>query len=221
MNRIAYESRRIYSGELGEEAPAIYVIDSPEHPLESHALAGNLMATVVTVPVRAWNDSLTPWPAPGLHHGDADFKGEASATLSELLGEAIPTIERGEGLEPVKRAICGYSLGGLFALYAFAHSASFDACACLSGSVWYEGWVEHLRALDLDLTGKYAFFSIGSREKKAGPEILRRVEDDMNACAEICRARGCDVEFEVGPGSHAQYLEERLGSGLKALDSWL
>lgn len=220
MKYIDIDHRKAYPGTGGAQAPVIYVIDATEHPFDINEAASNRACTVVSVAVRDWNDSLTPWPAQGLYRGEPDFKGEASATLADLT-EAIPAIERAEGLAPAKRAICGYSLGGLFALYAFTHTDAFSACACLSGSVWYEGWVEHLRKLAFDGSGRFAFLSIGSKEKHAAPKILHHVQDDMEECAAILRSRGCKTEFIVGPGNHMSLCKERFSAGLGALDSFL
>jgi predicted alpha/beta superfamily hydrolase len=210
-----------FVGAAGVAAPVIYVVDSPEHPLGIAPVAVGRASSVVRLPVRSWGDGLTPWPARGLYREEADFGGEAAVTLAELCDGTIPLIEREKGLLPSRRAICGYSLGGLFALYAFAHVETFDACACLSGSVWYEGWVDYLRGLELGGGGRFAFLSIGTKEKRAAPKILQGVQDDMAECARILRDRGCEVECVVGPGGHMDLVRERLDAGLAALDAFL
>lgn len=202
-------------------SPAIYVIDFPEHPFDIASVAAGRQSTIVTVPIGDWNANLTPWPAKGIYRGEPDFGGNAGQTLSGLVGEVIPAIEQAAGLAPERRAICGYSLGGLFALYAFAHDARFGACACLSGSVWYEGWVDYLRELEFEGSGRFAFLSIGSKEKHAAPKILHHVQDQMGECADILRAHGCAAEFVVKRGSHMSFVQERFDAGLTALDAFL
>ena len=221
MQYINADSRKLFRGSDGANAPTIYVVDMAEHPFDIDEPARNRACTIVKVTVRDWNNSLTPWPASGLYRGEPDFGGDAAITLSELVGEAIPEIERAEGLSPAKRAICGYSLGGLFALYALTHSDTFAACACLSGSVWYPGWVERLRELEFDGTGRFAFLSIGSKEKHAAPKVLHHVQDNMEECASILCKRGCKAEFVVGPGNHMAFAAERFNAGLSALDTFL
>lgn len=208
-------------GAGGVEAPVIYVVDSPEHPFDLGGVAAGVTCSIVRVPVANWNDSLTPWPAPGLYRGEPDFGGNAAHTLADLCERVIPAIEREAKLCPTKRAICGYSLGGLFSLYAFAHREFFDACACLSGSVWYEGWVEHLRGLDFRGNGRFAYLSIGAKEKRAALAALKRVQDNMAQCADILRERGCTVEYAIGPGNHLSFIPERFAAGLAALDAFL
>ncbi len=221
MKCIDGEHCTVYPGKGGPASPVIYIIDAAEHPFDIDEIASNRACAVAKVPVRNWNANLTPWPAPGLYRGEPDFKGQAAATLAELLDEVIPAVEHAAQITPSARAICGYSLGGLFALYAFTRSNAFSACACLSGSVWYEGWVEHLRELDFDGTGRFAFLSIGSKEKHAAPIILHHVQDNMQECADILRERGCATEFVVGPGNHMSFAKERFDAGITALQSFL
>ena len=215
------QASKVGIGAGGPSAPIIYVIDSPEHPFDLGSITQERWTTIVSVPVRNWNDALTPWPAPGLYREESDFGGHAQETLTELLDDVLPSIEQRAGLSPTRRAICGYSLGGLFALYSLTHSDSFAACACLSGSVWFEGWVEHLRELSLDITGHLAYLSIGTKERKAPRPILKTVQDRMEQCASILRERGCSVEYRTGPGNHMQHIPERFGAGLNALDRFL
>ena len=190
----------------------IYVIDSPEHPLDVAAAAEGLRSRVASVPVAEWGDALTPWPAPALCPGEKDFGGCADETLAALAEELDKA--------PGPHAICGYSLGGLFALYAFAREPRFAACACLSGSVWYEGWVDWLRANAPDCSGRHVYFSVGKKEKRAGLPF-RHVEEDLASCAEILCDRGCEADVVLGPGGHMQHVTERLAAGLAALDAIL
>ncbi|MDO4796485.1 MAG: alpha/beta hydrolase-fold protein [Coriobacteriales bacterium] len=214
-------SGTVIVGTCGSAAPVVFVIDSPEHPLPIDSLARMRGVTIASVPVRDWANALTPWPAAGLYREDPAFGGQADATLDELLTQAIPAIEAAHGLVPAARAICGYSLGGLFALYALTHADAFVACACVSGSVWYEGWVEHLSQLPLDLSGRYAFLSLGTKERRAARPLLKTVQVRMETCTDVLRERGCTVDYRTSPGSHLQHVDERLDAGLAALDAFL
>lgn len=220
MEHLEVGSIRVRTVDTEPGSPVIYLIDAPEHPTDLDAIADGCRSVVVSLPVRDWAVSLTPWPAPGLRRGSADFGGRANETLGEVAA-AIGDIERGHGLSPTRRAICGYSLAGLFSIYAFARSGLFAAFASVSGSVWYEGWADWLRALPLDGTGRFAYLSVGSREKHAPNPRMRSVEADMLACADILRQDGCEVVTEVGPGSHFQHQTERLAAAITALDSFL
>lgn len=201
-------------------APVIYVIDSPEHPFDVRSVQ-DLATTIVTVPIADWRDALTPWAAAGIYREEPPFGGHAARTLAKLCGETIPALEAEMSIQPHARAICGYSLGGLFALYALTHSDTFRACACLSGSVWYEGWVEYLRELDVDLRDSFAFLSVGTKEKRAARPLLRTVERNMEECARILERDGCTVRYQTSPGGHMQHVAGRFEAGLRALDDAL
>ena len=221
MSAIDQRTCQIQIGCGQRTSPIIYVINSPEHPFDVKPLAQRLTSTLCTIPVADWNDNLTPWPAAGVYRGEPDFGGLAPETLTELTGDVIPSLEASYELAPTSRAICGYSLGGLFALYALTHCDAFAACACLSGSVWYEGWVEDLREHTPQLTGRFAFLSIGTKERKAARPILKTVQDRMEACAKILEEHGCEVTYRTGPGNHFQNIPLRFEAGLCALDEFL
>ena len=204
MDCIDLETCEVFQGTEGPTAPLICVIDLPEHPFGIAEAAHGRRASVARIPIAAWGDNLTPWPAPG-----------------ELLDSVVPALERRDGIRPRALAICGYSLGGLFAFHAFCRDARLIACASLSGSLWYEGLVEDLERRPFDGAGRYAYFSLGKKEPRSGAPIMRRVQARMERCAELCRAYGCDVDIAMGPGNHMQHHQERLEAGISALDSFL
>ena len=82
-----------------------------------------------------WDAALTPWPAPALFKGHAAFAGGAAGTLSFIETALLPEVSRRLALdERAGRALLGYSLAGLFSLWAFLRDEAFIACACCSGA---------------------------------------------------------------------------------------
>jgi hypothetical protein len=73
----------------------------------------------------------------------------------------------------------------------------------------------------MDLTGCFAFLSVGTKEKRGGTPLMRTVQTNMEACARILQERGCDVRYVTGPCNHLQHVPERFDAGLSALDSFL
>lgn len=208
----------VHIGTGGPAAPCIYLIDSPEHPTPLGEAARDLTSTVVSVPVDDWGSKLTPWPAEPLYRGEAAYGGLANETLRWLLDELIPSTEQEAGLTPKTRAIAGYSLAGLFSLYAFLREPSLAAVACLSGSLWYEGWVEHMESLSPTAAGRYAFLSLGSKERRASRPQLKRVQDNTERCVELLRAWGIETDYVLNPGGHLTAITARTQAGLQALD---
>ena len=203
-----------------DRAPCIIFIDMAGHPF-GIASAAPHNANVIGIKYDDWNDSLTPWKAPGLRGGDPDFGGHADETLRQLVEEIVPRETEIHGLSPPAYGIAGYSLGGLFSLYAFIRSGMFSAVSSMSGSLWYEGWIEYLRNLDFCGEGKKAFLSLGDREERSGCAILRTVRNRTEETAKILRSRGCETEVSIGSGTHFQCIKERLESGLAFLDDAL
>lgn len=191
--------------------------------------------TVVKVVVDDWDDQMTPWPAPGLYPGDADFKGCADETLRRLVDQAMPALARAEGIAPARHAVCGYSLGGLFSLYAFLACDVFQAVGSMSGSVWYPQWAERLEDAAArsrrgaaahawpreDLEGTFAYLSLGLQEAKARPAILHSVQRNTELTAHVLEAWGAQVQMRLVPGNHFHQVDERVRDGVAALAGWL
>ena len=89
----------------------------------------------------------TPWPAEGVREGET-FTGEAEGYLRFLTETALPRLEKEYQASPLPehRAILGYSLGGLFALWAQTQGEWFQTAGSLSGSLWYPGWLDYSKA---------------------------------------------------------------------------
>lgn len=214
---------KLYQGSGGEHAPVIYAVDLPEHPFDLAPAVSGLRANVITVPVSNWDQSLTPWKAPALYREQPDFGGDAAATLQQLIAETIPQTEAQYGLQPPQRALAGYSLGGLFTTWAFLQNNTFAAMASLSGSLWFPGWMEYCEHLceSRSLQNHFAYFSVGTGEKRASSATFRQVEANTQRTAEFFKAAGAEVAFHTSPSKHFDHVTERWAEGLKALDNWL
>ena len=208
-------------GSRKPHVPCIYYMGLPQELAGTEKLLAGFDCTIVYVVISDWDNQLTPWPAKGLYRGDADFKGEAPEFLDVLLGKLIPTIEQAEGLWPVKRAIAGYSLAGLFSVYAFANCDTFDCVASMSGSFWYEDWVEYITSLKLDKRGCSAFFSLGDKERKAREKILHSVQENTEITVHALESWGVQVQHHLVPGGHFDNIYERVDEGLTALAEML
>lgn len=95
--------------------------------------------------MESWNDELSPWEAPAVW-GKESFGGDAADTLHFLTEQVIPTLKQRFALpENVRIILGGYSLAGLFALWASTQTALFSGVAATSPSVWFPGWMEFER----------------------------------------------------------------------------
>ena len=211
----------VHRGSGGTGAPCVWFVDAPGHSFDLATLASSLSAHVVQAFVDDWDRTLTPWPARAVFRGASDFGGEAELTLAALHTDCKKA-EAEAGLAPRARAIAGYSLAGLFATWAWVQEpATFDTCASLSGSLWFEGWCDWLAAQleALDWSDRLAYLTLGSKEKRAARPQMKRVEERAQRTAELLRATGCEVIYELTPGGHFDHQEMRVQAGLRALDA--
>ena len=88
-----------------------------------------------------WN-RCSPWPAPPAF-GSEGFAGEGARTLRWLTDECAPQIAARFGAR--EKLLCGYSLAGLFSLWAFYETGAFAGAASCSGSLWFPGWQDYMR----------------------------------------------------------------------------
>lgn len=195
----------------------IYLLGLPQQIDDTHTALRSISCPVVYIVIDDWDNQLSPWSAKGLYRNDADFKGEAPEFLDTLVHELVPAIEKGEGLAPKQRAISGYSLAGLFSVFAFASCDFFKHVASMSGSFWYEGWTEWLGSLERDKHGSFAYLSLGNKERRAKEKILHRVQDATDFTAETLAKWGATVEHHMVPGTHFEHILERVEAGLTAL----
>lgn len=176
-------------------------------------------ADTVLVPLACenWNRDLSPRPAKRVFSKGEDFSGGADAFLHSLVTNVIPQKERELGIVPDRRFIAGYSLAGLFALYAALETELFDGAASVSGSLWFDGFTDYVRQKPLPGRLKRVFLSVGDREKNAREPRMATVEDRTRETAAILTAKGIETLFELNPGGHFSEPEARIGRGLNRL----
>ena len=106
--------------------------------------------------VKDWNHDLSPWKAPAVFGRD-QFGDGAEETLAEVLKTCN---DRNKTY-----IIGGYSLAGLFALWAAYQTDAFSAVAAASPSVWFPGFSEYMKERIPQVRSVY--LSLGDREEKA------------------------------------------------------
>lgn len=158
-----------------------------------------------------WDRDYSPWEADGFR--GRHFSGGAKR-LADFLPGFTAELERRFG-EFSSVYYCGYSLGGLFALYAASISddGRLRGAASCSGSMWFPGWTEFLAAHPL--RGRI-FLSLGGKEKNSPDPLMASVEEKT---AEVKRIAGrtAEVSFLHEPGGHFSRVPERLCRGISAL----
>ena len=194
----------------------IYLIgedeSSPAYPLLRQAAADH-DGCLVCVQVQDWNRQLSPWFAPGLRPGE-DFTGEAQNFMKQV-EEAVHQAEGNTTVPAENRSIAGYSLAGLFSLWCAAESALFGKAASVSGSLWFDGWIDRLT--EHPPKAQYVYLSLGIKEKCAGNRRMQCVEQNTRQTLQYLLSKGIRCDFELNPGGHFNHPEERLKRAVEQL----
>ena len=164
-----------------------------------------------------WNHDMTPWEEQGIMKGEPPFTGGAAGYLDILTGEIIPEATRHLDNEPAYMGIAGYSLAGLFALYAICHTDVFDCAASMSGSLWFPGIKEYLISNEIKKRPDKLYLSLGDAEGKTKNPVLKTVQINTEELVNHYRESGLDVIYELNPGNHFKDPAWRSAKGIKAL----
>ena len=154
---------------------------------------------LVAVPVENWNDDLSPWSAPPAW-GRQGFGGRAEDMLA-WLEQAVPSIRRQYSVkEDGKVILGGYSLAGLFALWAATQTNALYGVAAASPSVWFPGWSEYEAAHPIQ--AQRVYLSLGDREEHTKNQTMAAVGDNIRALHSALTRRGTDCTLEWNAGGH-------------------
>ena len=162
-----------------------------------------------------WNNDLSPWESPPIGAEDMPFGGRADAYLELLLGQILPAVIGETGAKPKAVMLAGYSLAGLFALYAATKCDAFCSVASCSGSLWYPGFVGYLTACNAEKLPRTVYLSLGDREARTKNETLRTVEERTRMTEQYLAASGVDAFFELNKGNHFHQGHLRIAKGIR------
>ena len=163
-----------------------------------------------------WNHDLSPWAAPSIGNNKYGFGG-ADGYIKKLTNEILPEIRAKLGFKPELTAIAGYSLAGLFALYAAYKTDIFSRVASVSGSLWFPGFTELAQSHDFMKTPEFVYLSLGDAEAKTRDKNLAPVRKNTEFIADLYRTRGITTVFELNPGNHFNDTIGRTAKGIKKM----
>ena len=147
------------------------------------------------VKVDNWNKDLSPWPAPAVF-GREDFGAGAEETLAYLQKKVVPHKTN----SPQKVYIGGYSLAGLFALWAGYRTEVFSGIAAASPSIWFPGFTEYMK--ENELRAHAVYLSLGDREERTRNPVMARVGDAIREAYAHLQETGVDCVLEWNKGNH-------------------
>lgn len=180
---------------------------------------------LVNVGVDLWEENFSPWCAPRVFAKGPNFGDGAQKTLDTLINQVIPWAESELTDPPAYRMLVGYSLAGLFSLWAGLSQAcitpipTFQRIGAVSGSFWFPGLLDYVdqqfRGGAVSLT--HAYLSLGDREARTPNPQIMHVRENAELLASRFESAGLTSMFELNRGNHFQNVEGRMQ---KALD-WL
>ena len=165
------------------------------------------------VPVKNWNDELSPWKSPAVW-GKESFGGNAAGTLRFLTEQVIPTLKQQFALpENVRIILGGYSLAGLFALWASTQTDLFYGIAAASPSVWFPGWMEFEQQHPIQ--AQHIYLSLGDKEEHTKNAVMAVVGDNIRTLHSQLIARGADCTLEWNSGGHFKDADLRTARAFR------
>jgi len=173
-----------------------------------------------------WDNDLSPWQAPKAFKGGSDFGGGADAFIRELTETIMPAVEEplaawpntetgAQPIVPEYSAIAGYSLAGLFSVYAAWTSGCFRRGVSASGSMWFDGFVDYLKKNPSAQPPERFYFSLGDKEKNTKNQRMAVVEERTREAEALMEAAGAETIFELNEGGHFSEPEHRTARGIR------
>ncbi len=170
--------------------------------------------TLVAVSGLDWNSEMTPWDCPPISRFDKPCTGGADDYLRLLIREIMPEAEKNVDGDPAWRGLSGYSLAGLFAVYALYRTDLFSRIASMSGSLWFPDFKEYVFSHDMMIRPDHVFFSLGDKECKARSPYLKSVQDNTYEISRFYVDQGIDSVFKLNPGNHYANAKKRTADGI-------
>ena len=153
---------------------------------------------LIAVKVNDWNAALSPWEAPAVFGKDA-FAGNAGKTLEEILTLCSDNDKT--------YYIGGYSLAGLFALWAGCQTEVFKGVAAASPSVWFPGFTDYLKGHEMK--SKFVYLSLGDKESKTRNPVMAAVGEKITEVSRSLELQGVPCALEWNQGNHFKDADKR------------
>ena len=220
-------------------APVVYLLGDVADNSSVQVPAG---VSLVRIGVDLWEENFSPWCAPRVFAKGPNFGNGAQKTLDVLINQVIPWVESDLTEPPAYRVLVGYSLAGLFSLWAGMSQPGISqpgmsqqaACGCqpaavptptfqrigaVSGSFWFPGLLDYIdQQLGRGVVGlTHTYLSLGDREARTPNPQIMHVRENAELLASKLRDAGITSTFELNRGNHFQNVDGRLQKAL----TWL
>lgn len=217
MKIIRYQNRNYaILGDLKASTFLMYLVDesnTEDYTQIYQKISNEFQLCMIAVSIHDWQGELSPWAAPAIF-GKHDFAGNALLLLSELESFWM-WFEKDNQIETNQLYLCGYSLAGLFSLWASSQTNLFKKIAAVSPSVWYLNFVEYMQLNPIQT--REVYMSLGDKEANAKNKVMATVKDCFDAMIQILQKQDVVLTYEYNPGNHFQDVELRMTKGIQQL----
>lgn len=205
----------IFSGDATLSGAIVYLHIAADDLEQLVLEMADVNVVLVAIEGVDWNRELSPWPEKRAFKGGADFGGGADIYLPELTTIIVPEVEAEIGFTPSSRVLAGYSLAGMFALYAMYRTTIFNRIGSISGSLWYDGFLEFMTENQPLQIPERLYFSLGDREKINRNHRFSVVEEHTILAEKHMHSLGSATLLELNPGNHFDDATLRIARGLR------
>ena len=153
---------------------------------------------LIAVKIENWNHDLSPWESPAVFGKNA-FGNGAKDTLVEILKMCTD--------KDKTYMIGGYSLAGLFSLWAAYQTDLITAAVAASPSVWFPGFIDYMRKNEIR-TGR-VYLSLGDKEEKTRNPVMATVGDCIREAYNLLTSKGINTVLEWNQGNHFKEADLR------------
>lgn len=178
--------------------------------------AGNDEWCIITVPVHDWAHEMSPWATNETTATQAGCTDTgAREKLDLIINKVLPDYESQYPNNDRRYVLAGYSLAGLFSLWASYQTDKFYGVMAASPSVWYAGWMEYTK--ENECKAKVVYLSLGNKEHKTRHALMSKVADNIQEQKLTLQNQGIDTYYEENRGNHFADVTERMVKGMAYL----
>lgn len=214
----------LYDQKFEQNSPIIYIGMQKDSKALAEEIKNILMKNakdrhylLVFYEIIDWDAGFSPWKAE-LNNGKRIFTGEGMRTI-QWLAQCINEIESQYKLSSKynHHFAAGYSLAGLFSIWALYESEFFKGAASCSGSFWYPGWEEYILKRLPPLQSRI-YLSLGKKEEKTNNSVMSQVGNRTRLQYEQIRKDSSILSIlEWHNGGHFHQISWRMARGIEWL----
>lgn len=184
-----------------------------------YKLVQNENIILVSIEVSDWNSELSPWFSKKVFAKADDFSGMAYNLLKTIENDIVTEVEKTLNITANHRTLIGYSLAGLFALWAGYQTNIFQSFGSISGSLWFEGFVDFVKSNNLGRHVNKIYISLGDKESNTKNPVTSKVKDCTIEIENHLKKLGIQTLFEMNPSNHFHDVPLRMCKAIRYLNN--